>query len=135
MLVNLNSPEPLETTEIFRSGIVIRAPGNVSFVWASTTRPSREKTSADKFENGSNKNRYRIIDFISKEITNKQKAVRQRTTKTKKERKNYSEGGPLSPVKMRSIKYPAVSLLINRDIPGESFSFSMKLIFVNVLSK
>ena len=53
----------------------------------------------------------------------------------KKEIKNYSVGGPLKPEKRSSIIYPAVSLLMNRDNPGESLSFSMKLIFVKDLSK
>jgi hypothetical protein len=65
IFLNVNCPELLVTTEIFKSGIVTSAPGSVSLVIASKTLPSREIVSAERFENDRNKNIYRIIDFIS----------------------------------------------------------------------
>ena len=64
-----------------------------------------------------------------------EKLNRNRNSQGKAEIKNYSVGGPLKPVNRSSIIYPVVSLLMNMDNPGESLSFSMKLIFVKDLSK
>jgi len=62
-------------------------------------------------------------------------AIPKKGIAARRRNKNYSVGGPLRPVKRRSIRYPTVSLFMNTESPGESLSFSMKLIFVNDLSK
>jgi len=56
-------------------------------------------------------------------------------SKIKKERKNYSEGGPLKFERSNSTTYPVTSLLRKTDITGDSLIFSINDDLVKVLSK
>mgnify|MGYP006988319641 CR=1 FL=1 len=53
----------------------------------------------------------------------------------KKERKNYSVGGPLKLERSNSTTYPVTSLLRNTVITGDSLIFSINDDLVKVLSK
>ena len=72
-----------------------------------------------------------ILEYLNK----LNRCATQKHSTTKKEIKNYSEGGPLKLERSNSTTYPVTSLLRNTDITGESLIFSTKEDLLKVLSK
>ena len=73
-----------------------------------------------------------ILDSLKNKLN---KSLTRNCDSLKKEKENYSEGGPLKLERSSSTTYPVTSLLRNTDMIGESLIFSMNDDFVNVLSK